>query len=363
MADKKKTAPEQFADMCAPSDLHFDLDNPRFVDERFADEFEAIQYLYDHADVDELIQSILSAGYVDFEPIVVLKQDRTVLEGNRRLAALRIISRDDIRRKLKISLPAIDDPKPLPATVRVCWVENRSEARGFIGFKHINGPFKWDALAKAKYAASWFRDGENISTISKTLGDNHNTVRRLVNGWYVLHQALADGFDIKNISKKNFSFSHLYTAITRPSVREFVGLSAEDLSAPPQENPIPATHKKELQTLMSWLYGQEQKGEPTVIQSQNPDLNNLVRVLAHPEAKRMLAAHRDLDVAYQRVEPPSSRFEEALMLAAKQSEEAMSLAGHYDGDGTLLRIAEGLSKTARTLLTSMRDRVEGKAET
>jgi hypothetical protein len=53
----------------APPELHFDFDNPRFVEHEAQNEEELIQYLYDHVDVDELIQSILSAGYVDFEPL------------------------------------------------------------------------------------------------------------------------------------------------------------------------------------------------------------------------------------------------------------------------------------------------------
>ena len=208
----------------APSDLHFDLENPRFVDLDFADEEFIIQYLYDHADVNELIQSILSAGYVDFEPLIVWRSGNIVLEGNRRLAALRLIANENLRKKLKISLPEIPDAKPLPSTVRIRWVGGRNEARDFIGFKHINGPFKWDALAKAKYAAQWLDDGGDIAVISRTLGDNHSTVRRLVNGYFALQQAISDGFDLNQISKKNFSFSHLYTALTRASVREFLGL-------------------------------------------------------------------------------------------------------------------------------------------
>jgi hypothetical protein len=113
---------------------------------------------------------------------------------------------------------------------------------------------------------------------------------------------------------------------------------------------------------MSWLYGQEQKGEPTLIQSQNPNLNELSKVLGHPEAKRMLMANRNLQVAYERVEPASFRFEDALMTAAKQCEDAMGLSGFYDGDATLLRVADGLSKTTRSLLVVMRDKAESKAD-
>lgn len=346
-----------------PSELNFDLQNPRFVDQNFASEEDIIQYLYDHADVDELIQSILSAGYVDFEPLIVWTDGNVVLEGNRRLAALRLIADRELREKLKVSLPDIPDPKDPPTTVRVRWVDTRAEARDYIGFKHINGPFKWDALAKAKYAAQWMEEGGDIATISRTLGDNHNTVRRLVNGWFVLNQAIQDGFDINNISKKNFAFSHLYTALARASVRDFLGLNAEDLSATPGKDPIAPARREDLQRLMSWLYGQEQKGEPTLIESQNPNLNELSKVLGHPEARRMLTAHRSLQIAYERVEPASARFEDALMNAAKQCEAAMGLSGFYDGDETLLRIADGLAKTTRSLLVVMKDKANNSKKT
>jgi hypothetical protein len=345
-----------------PAGLNFDLENPRFIDQHFQNELEIIQYLYDNADVDELIQSILSAGYIDFDPLIAQNGTNIVFEGNRRLAALRLIRNEETRNSLKVTLPEIPEPKPLPAKVRVRWVANRSDARAFIGFKHINGPLRWDALAKAKYAAQWFQEGGDIATISRTLGDNHNTVRRLVNGWYVLQQAIADGFDLSQISKKSFAFSHLYTAITRASVRDLLGLTNEDLSSPPQPNPIAAGHRDDLSTLMSWLYGQEQKGEPTIIQGQNPNLNELSKVLANPEARLMLVTTRNLRAAHDRVEPPSSRFEESLMLAAKQAEEAMSLAGYYDGDPTLLRVAEGLQKTTKSLMVVMRDRSAAKSD-
>ena len=142
-----------------------------------------------------------------------------------------------------------------PNSIPVKWVKDRTEARAFIGFKHINGPFKWDALAKARFAAEWFEAGGDIATISRTLGDNHNTVRRLVNGWYALRQASEGGFEREQRSKPRFAFSHLYIALARPSVRKFLGLTPEDLSAPPKPNPVPEKNLDKLQKLMSWLYG------------------------------------------------------------------------------------------------------------
>lgn len=169
------------------ADLHLDLMDPRITDDPFEDERAALEYLVDHADVDELVQSIQGSGWLDYEPFIVLEDGNVVLEGNRRLAALRILSDPDLRADLKISLPTEPDSDALPEHVRVRFVESRSAARDFIGFKHINGPFKWDSLSKAKYAADWLNEGGDIEQVSRRLGDNHNTVVRLVNGWRVLH--------------------------------------------------------------------------------------------------------------------------------------------------------------------------------
>ncbi|MCY4505583.1 MAG: hypothetical protein OXG35_01280 [Acidobacteria bacterium] len=358
-----RTTAEDTADFVAPEELRFDLSNPRFADEeRFETEEDIVRYLTQHVDVDELLQSIRSAGYVDFEPLIVQRKGRIVLEGNRRLAALRLLGDESLRKRLRVPLPEVDDPKAPPDRVRVKWVDDRTDARAFIGFKHINGPFKWDAFAKARFAAEWFESGGNIATISRTLGDSHNTVRRLVNGWYALKQASEDGFDREDRSKPRFAFSHLYTALTRASVREFLGLTPEDLSAPPRPDPVPPENRKELQTLMSWLYGQERRGEPALIQSQNPNLNQLSDVLGNAEAQQMLLANRNLQAAFERVEPPSSRFSDALMKAAKQCEDAMAVSGAYDGDPTLFRVATNMNETTDSLVVVMQAKTREKGK-
>ena len=81
-----------------PADLHLDLMNPRVTDDPFEDERAALEYLVDHADVDELVQSILGSGWLDYEPLIVLEDGNVVLEGNRRLVALRILSDPSCKR-------------------------------------------------------------------------------------------------------------------------------------------------------------------------------------------------------------------------------------------------------------------------
>ncbi|MCY4458879.1 MAG: hypothetical protein OXC26_00515 [Albidovulum sp.] len=86
--------------------LKLDLKNPSFIGQNFKNETEAIAFLYENADLSELLLSILISGYLDFEPIVVHQSDNTVLEGNRRVAALRLISNETLRNELNINLPS-----------------------------------------------------------------------------------------------------------------------------------------------------------------------------------------------------------------------------------------------------------------
>jgi len=132
--------PDPAQELLDPATLHFDRENPRFAQHRYTTDEQIVRELYDQADVGELLQSILTGGYIDFEPLVVLRQGSIVLEGNRRLAALRLICDEQLRGRLKISLPKIDSPKPPPVQIRALVVEAREQARSFIGFKHINGP-------------------------------------------------------------------------------------------------------------------------------------------------------------------------------------------------------------------------------
>lgn len=330
-------------------ELSLDLENPRFVGTKFADETEMVRFLFDNADLSELLISIINSGYLDFEPIVVRRGDNTVLEGNRRIAALKLIRSADLRNALSISLPGTPTENAQPDEVRAVLVDNAAEARSFIGFKHINGPQKWDAMSKAKYAADWYEEGASLDEISRALGDTFNTVNRLVHGYRVYQQALDEGFDPEKRSARRLAFSHLYTAITRSSIREWLGIDEKA-----ESNPVPDNRVDRLRTLMSWLYGQG-PGEPAIVKTQNPDLNRLADVVAVERTREMLMETRDLGVAWQELEPQSLRLEKSLVQAVRSTEAAASLAGSFDGKETTFELGQRLFNASRTLFKSFRD--------
>ena len=180
--------------------LKLDPDNPRLVPSSGLTNEEIVATLYDRSDLKELIQSISENGYMDIEPLIVwLKEGDnkfTVIEGNRRLATISLfrdpkllecINRDNSN-GVSIKLPTIrDEIASTLDTVSVYRVDSRSDSRQFVGFKHINGTAKWTSYAKAKFAADWYEESrkegnrdEYLPHIAKMIGDNHNTVKRMV---------------------------------------------------------------------------------------------------------------------------------------------------------------------------------------
>jgi hypothetical protein len=345
--------------------LEFDPDNPRLVEDGIDKPTDAqiIASLADTADLAEVLESVAANGYIDIEPVIAMrvKDKWRVLEGNRRLAAIRILQKPALAKAAGLTAPEITaaNLETLKA-VTVYAVEGPEQAREFIGFKHINGPHKWDAIAKARFAATWYRKergkGLTVDTIARRLGDGHDTVVRLVNGMFVLDQAEeAKVYDIKDrYGDKRFAFSHLYTALTRPGYREFLGLPEEWRTNEPPINPVPKQNLKKLRQVLVWLYGSKEDEIKPVITSQNPDLKNLAEVLANPRARTVMIANNDLREAHSLVEPRGARFENALVNAKVQADAALGQVTGFDpAETTLLEIARELRDTVGQLYKTM----------
>jgi len=114
-----KAATEPNEGMAKHASLHFDRNNPRSGDRIFTSEDEVLKFLIQNADVDELVTSIQSAGWVDFEPLIVQQKSNVVLEGNRRLAALRLLTDTATRNRLGYKIPNDGNAPKLPEEVRV----------------------------------------------------------------------------------------------------------------------------------------------------------------------------------------------------------------------------------------------------
>ncbi len=351
--------------------LRLDRRNPRLIGgaEDSSDE-SIIALLYSNSALGELLQSMSTNGYLDIEPLVVTPasegDELIVLEGNRRLAALRVLRDPDLADRiavsegLRITVPPIEDSlRETLDRVSVYLVTNREEARSFIGFKHINGPAKWDAYAKARFAAAWYENerssGIDLKDIANAIGDKHDTIKRMVSAVYVLDQAEREGlYSLEDRYSTRFNFSHLYVALSRSQYMEYLGLGTGWARLDPGPDQVSREKFDELRKVLVWIHGSKEDDSPPVIRSQNPDIKRLGEVLAHAEGRHILEATGDLEAAHASTEPVDRQFTASLIRARDEIRDAAGSLRAYDGrDQSLLDIADDVKETSATVYERM----------
>ena len=353
------------------SDLTFDRKNPRLSEFDVANnEADVIRVLWETMDVQELVLSIAASGYFQHEPVIVAEENgrNVVIEGNRRLAAVKLLLEPDIGKDLNAKIPDISNEhreslREIP-TLR----SSRKGAWRYLGFKHVNGPSKWRSYAKSNYIADVHRNyGVPLDDIARQIGDTHNTVRRLYRGLMVVEQAERIGaFQRSDRWRGHFAFSHLYAGLDYPGVSAFLNLRP---ASDEERDPVPENKKAELRELLVWLYGSKSEKKPPVIQSQNPHLRQLDAVLANTEALAAMRTGAELSIAFETSRPSTKKFEEALIGAKQNLEKARAtLSTGYDHSEGLLRVASAVADLACDLHEEMerkrtprRDRRRAKA--
>lgn len=348
MSTKKtdpKILPIKEAELYPAELLQLDLDNPRLQtgsDITTDSEDSVIEALVDIAALDELVTSICTNKYLNLEPLIVYsatgKAPYKVLEGNRRLASIRLIKDQELAESLGIKVPKKISQEVLDSIEKllVYRVENPDDARAFIGFKHINGPQRWDAYAKAKYVTEWYKKASGsigIDEIAAKMGDNNNTLRAYIYAILILEQAEKEKlWTIKDRSpaRGRFAFSHFYTALGREQYQDYLGLTDGWSNTPPVE-PIKKKFLPNLEEVLSFIYGSKSDDREGLVKSQNPDLKNLGLAIVHEEARLILRNRGPLEVAMDALKDPSDAFHDALISTNLKIARAIDLMPKYKG--------------------------------
>ena len=95
-----------------PCDLRFDRQSPRLIELGINDQYtedEIIKILWETMDVEELVMSISTGGFFSHEPVIVIseKNEYVVIEGNRRLAAVRVLLKPELLADRGIRIPSV----------------------------------------------------------------------------------------------------------------------------------------------------------------------------------------------------------------------------------------------------------------
>ena len=183
------------------TDLAFDLKNPRLSEHDLGvapEDSDVVRFLWEAMDVRELVMSIAASGYFSHDPIIVVHENdkNVVIEGNRRLAAVKLLLDPGLAKNLKLDVTPITEEARRHLRELPVLHDTRENAWHYYGFKHVNGPAKWSSYAKSRYIADVHRKyGIPLESIAEHLGDTHKAVQRLFRSLMVIEQAVRVGGD------------------------------------------------------------------------------------------------------------------------------------------------------------------------
>ncbi len=299
--------------------LQLDPRNPRLTEAEQAggkSAIEQLQLMDREYDPLTIAESIAEHGYFASEPMIVLDEGGnmlTVLEGNRRLAALKGLADPEISAQFR-------EPKrwdelragaDIPTKVPVIRADSRLGVAPLIGYRHISGIEPWKPLQKARFIANLVDEDEMLSfdQVNEQVGEPRSTVAALYRNRAMLKQARDWGIDTSGAES---SFGVFTAALNRKALREFIFAPP-----PPQVNerkePLPDTPEARaaIAELLDWVFGEQR------IIKDSRRLRDLALVVESPRALGVLRDTRDLAEAYAAAGGPQQQVVKRLRSAAE----------------------------------------------
>ena len=286
------------------SSLEFDKENPRLpTSVRNKDETSILNYLATKTSIENLMTSIGENGFFPGEAIVVTPSASkyTVIEGNRRLAALRLLQDPTL-----VKIPSIDrlarDASNKPTQVPVFVMHSREDTLQYLGFRHISGVQRWDPLAKARYLASLYdrNQGEpqqRYISVAREIGSTSTTVRRNLDA-LAAYKIIEDKafYDIADIAEESFQFGTFYTAISNADIANFIGTRENGTARHPITN-LDVVDDEHLEELVRYMFERDSRGNTKLGESRN--IGKLGAVLTNPDSLHAIRSGYTLDAAYR----------------------------------------------------------------
>lgn len=333
--------------MVRVENLLLDHANPRLSSGVDASNQEALlKELYRRYNLKDVLLSLAQHGYFSEEPLIAVPRgngdiDRakefTVVEGNRRLAALKLLLFEEARKSVDgkgLPEPTVEAlPKLNPVPVKR--YERRAEIIPYLGVRHITGVKPWDSQSKAKYVRELVEEGHSISEVTKMVASRSDVVGRGLLTLYVLEQANNNVAEPWEEEAESFSFSFLYTALGYSSTQKLLGLSVGAVRDP-QETPVSKERVAELIGVMIDLYGTPDGTKPPVLDDSR-EIAHLAAVYDSPVALEALRAGVSLDQAYRKSGGEQTELVELVHEASGKLDEANAIAPHHKDTPEALR--------------------------
>lgn len=273
------------------SDLNLDPLNPRLGRENTGSavsQDKVLELMKDWT-LEELGVSFVENGYWPQEALIVVKEKlygsvvNVVVEGNRRLAALRLLALAVAGKPTSRAWAEMAAGKKIPPAlfekVPYLVADSRDEVDAFLGFRHVTGIKEWKPAEKAEFIAKLIEKRKmSYEEVRKRIGSKTPTVRQHYISYRLLIQ-MEDNEDIA-LEKVEQKFSVLYLSLRTEGVQKYLQI---DIKADPAKakKPVPPGRLKALAHFAQWLFGDEKK-PPLFTDSRYVD--KLGKALESPKA-------------------------------------------------------------------------------
>ena len=184
--------------------LRLDPQNPRLPEALIGgSQDQLLQHIAETYSAIEVARSIALHGYFHSEPLIVIRQsddDYVVVEGNRRLVALQVLSNPSLADDLDDTSEwhELATHASSPDTIPVVIAPDRQSVAPIIGYRHISGIEAWEPYAQARFIASLV-DNENLDfgDVANLVGERTSDVAAKYRNYAVVTQA-KNNFHIDN---------------------------------------------------------------------------------------------------------------------------------------------------------------------
>jgi hypothetical protein len=308
--------------------LRLDPRNPRLKEGmENASQADLLSELAREYELQDLARSIADNGYFSEEPLVAVKdrnkQTWTIVEGNRRLAALQLLEQPEAAPKeLRAQWTELSKNRiKRVSTVPILEYGKRDEVTPYLGFRHITGVMQWRPYQKARYISQLVEDNElTFSQIARVIGSRTPTVREHYIAYTLVRQARDQMLIDTEFAEA--SFGVLRRSLSDPNIRAYVGLEL-DKSEKELAKPVPRSKSAQVKEFFQWAFGDD-KTEAVLADSR--DLKKFGTVLASARAIEVLKSSNDLEYAFEISGGEERKLLENLNVASYNLDQALPLS-------------------------------------
>lgn len=291
-------------------------------------ESEIIDFMLLEHSLIELMLAIGQNGFFVGEQLLVVKEGDLykVIEGNRRLASVKLLNNPELATKNKIKIADVilattERPKEIPCII----FNDEKEIHKYLGFRHITGTKEWRMLEKARYLYELRKseynelsESEAAIKIAKSIGSKRDYVERILKG-FEIYKIIEDKdfYKIAGLSDTTFYFNYIADSLNKENIKKFIYEPSQD--SPDEYIKI---NEGNLKILIEWFFQKNDQLKSRLI-GDSTHLTMLNAVLGNEIAKVEFKDNGlEIRRAYELTEDLGNQFQESIKQSLNYLEQA-----------------------------------------